>query len=518
MFFSSFTRKLWAGLFVLFAASSLLFARGAGDRNAVPRQEIVIGDQFDLQNIDPAKGMLDDTQILVYNGLVEIDSNFQQVPGLAESWSMSPDGLTWTFKLRRNVKFHDGEPWNTQAALANFKRLDGYPGLSDAGSIETPDEYTIVFHMKGPTYNLASNLARTMMSMVSPSAINEDGSLKAAIGSGPYKLTKWDKEQEFTFEAFEEFWGGPPNIRKITFKVIKDPEARALALESGEIDMMSGYQSLAAVRRLQNDPRFQVIKKVQNTSGAIFFNINRPPLDRLAVREAVAHAIDFNTMITNLLPGLASPPGGFFSPAYGALVNPSVKNPAYDVSRARALLDGEGWVPGSNGIRRKNGQLLSFTLSYNSGNSEDTLLAPVIQNYLKDVGIDLQLRPMEGAVLDDVEEQKNYDLVMTGQSFIPTDDPSFNYRRGYWHSDSYYKIYTSPALDALINELDLTMDTAKRRELHWAIQQEIYDQVPTLISYHRNSVRLAKRNIRNFDISSGCWHINRSLKDAVISN
>jgi ABC-type transport system substrate-binding protein len=518
MYFSSLTRKLWMGMFVLCAASSLLFARGTRDRDAAPRQEIVIGDQFDLQNIDPANGMLDDTQILVYNGLVEIDSNFQQTPGLAESWSMSPDGLTWIFNLRRNVKFHDGEPWNTEAALANFKRLDGYPGLSDAGSIETPDEYTIVFHMKGPTYNLASNLARTMMSMVSPLAINDDGSLKAAIGSGPYRLAKWDKEREFVFEAFDEFWGGKPNIRAITFKVIKDPEARALALESGEIDMMSGYQSLAAVRRLQNDPRFQVIKKIQNTSGAIFFNIHRPPLDRLAVREAAARAIDFNTMITNLLPGLASPPAGFFSPAYGGLVNPLVKNPAYDVSRAKALLDGEGWVPGSDGIRRKNGAPLTLTLSYNSGNSEDSLLAPVIQNYLKDVGINLQLRPMEGAALDDAEEQKNYDLVMTGQSFIPTDDPSFNYRRGYWHSDSYYQIYTSPSLDALINQLDVTMDDAERRDLHWAIQKEISDQALSLISYHRNSVRLAKRNISNFDISSGCWHINRALKDAVITN
>lgn len=514
MFFSSNLRKAFCGVFVFLAAGSLLFVGCKTDRGAAGKQELVIGDQFDLQSIDPADGMLDDTQILVYNGLVEIDSNFRQAPGLAESWDMSADGLTWTFRLRRNVRFHDGQPWNAQAALANFKRLDGYPGLSDTEKVETPDDYTLVFRMKQPTYNLSSNLARTMMSMVSPAVIRADGSISKAVGSGPYKLAKWDRDIEYVFEANDEFWGGKPALRKITFKVITDPQSRAAALESGEIDMMSGYQSLAAVLRLANDGRFQIIKKVQNTSAAIFYNINRTPLDSLAVREAIGHALDLRSMVNNLLPGLASPPEGFFSPAYGDLVNPNVRNPAYDPARANALLEKEGWVRSGNGIRQKGGKPLTITLSYGAGNSEDALLAPVIQNALKDVGIDLRLNAMEGAALDDIQENKNYDMILVGQSFIPTDDPSFNYRRGYWHSDSYYKIYSSAKLDALIDELAVTMDTSKRRDVHWAIQKEIMDHAPTLMVYHRNSIRIAKHGIKNFDISSGCWHINRALKDA----
>jgi peptide/nickel transport system substrate-binding protein len=196
------------------------------------------------------------------------------------------------------------------------------------------------------------------------------------------------------------------------------------------------------------------------------------------------------------------------------LVNPHVRNPAYDPARANALLDQDGWVRPGNGIRQKGGRPLTITLSYGAASSEDALLAPVIQDALKNVGIDLRLNAVEGAALDAIQETKNYDMILVGQSFIPTDDPSFNYRRGYWHSDSYYHIYTSTKLDALIDELAVTMDTAKRRDLHWAIQQEIMDHAPTLMVYHRNSIRIAKRSIRNFDISSGCWHINRALKDA----
>jgi peptide/nickel transport system substrate-binding protein len=521
MFFSFLQRKAFLWVCIFTAAVSSAFARpsaetGTGRSKGRPAQELVIGDQFDLESIDPADGMLDDTQILVYNGLVEIDSQFRQTPGLAESWEMSPDGLTWTFHLRKNVRFHDGQPWNAPAALANFKRLDGYPGLSDTASVDTPDDYTLVFHMKQPTYNLSSNLARTMMSMVSPAAINPDGSLSGAVGSGPYKLVKWDRNVEYVFEANDDFWGGKPNLRKITFKVITDAQARASALESGEIDMMSGYQSLAAVKRLMNDSRFQIIKKVQNTSALIFYNINRAPLDSLAVREAIGHALDLPSMINNLLPSLASPPEGFFSPAYGDLVSPTVRNPQFDPARARALLEEQGWIRGSDGIRRKDGTPLTITLTYGAANTEDSLLAPVIQDSLKNAGIDLRLNPVEGAALDDVQETKNYDMILVGQSFIPTDDPSFNYQRGYWYSGSYYKIYATPSLDSLIDRLAVTMDTDKRRELHWAIQKEIMDKAPTLMVYHRNSIRLAKKNVKNFDISSGCWHINRALKDLII--
>jgi ABC-type transport system substrate-binding protein len=355
-----------------------------------------------------------------------------------------------------------------------------------------------------------------MMSMVSPNVILPDGSITKAVGSGPYKLTKWERDAEFVFEANDDFWGGKPNIRKIVFKVITDPQARASALESGEIDMMSGYQSLPAVKRLSGDQRFQIIKKVQNTSAVIFYNINRAPLDSIAVRQAVGHALDLQTMIANLLPGLASPPTGFFSPAYGDLVNPQAKNPAYDINRAKSLLEQNGWIPGNDGVRVKNGQRLAITLTYNAANSEDALIAQAMQDGIKAAGIALALNPVENAAMDDLQENKNYDMILTGQSFIPTDDPSFNYRRGYWHSDSYYRLYTSAVLDGLINELSVTMDAGKRRELHWAIQKEIMDNAPTLMAYHRNSIRLAKRNIKNFDISSGCWHINRALKDTVI--
>jgi len=510
-----FSRMVLAGMALAGMVLVLCLAGACGGTGNV-KQELVMGEQFDLQSIDPLDGMLDDTQILVYNGLVEMDSNFKETPALAESWDMSEDGLTWTFHLRHNVKFHDGEPWNSAAAIANFARLAGYPGFADAEIIEAPDEWTVVFKMRKPTYTLSANLARPILSMVSPKAINPDGSLKIEAGSGPYKLANWERDHEYVFEAYDDFWGGKPNIRKITYKVIPDSESRAAALEAGDIDMMSGYQSLGAIKRLANDSRFHLYKKTQNTSAIIIFNINKAPLDQIEVREAIGRAIDFNSIINNLLGGLATAPRGLFSPAYGSIVNPAVGNPEFDVEKSKQLLDAAGWKADKNGLRTKNGKPLSVSLMYGAANSEDSLIAPVIQDYLSKVGIELILNPLESSALDDAQEDKSYDLILAGQDFVPTDDLSFNYRSGYWHSDSYYKVYTSQKLDDMINTLLVTMNDAKRLEMHWAIQKEIMDNLPVLMAYHRNSTRLAKNNVTDFDISAGCWHVNRLLKDAVI--
>jgi peptide/nickel transport system substrate-binding protein len=467
---------------------------------ATAAQEIIIGDQFDIGSFDPASGMLDDTQILAYNALIELDADFKQVPGLAESWDMSADGKTWTFKLRQGVTFHDGEPFNAAAVLTNFQgRLDGWPATGAVESYEAPDDYTLVCKLTNPSFTFASDIARTSMSIASPKAIQDDGSLAYEAGTGPYTLDDWTPDVEYSFVAYDGYWGGDVSIKKITFKVITDPQARAMALESGEIDMMSGYQSLAAIQRLQNDSRFTMFKKTQNTSGAIYFNLDRVP--DLAVRTAVAQAIDFDTMIPELLSGLVSAPSGFFSPAYGDLVSPKAKNPAYDSAAAKAALDGKN---------------VALSLTYSTGNSEDSLLAPMIQSYLADAGITLTLNGVDGSTLGDLLDTKDYDLVLTGQSFVPTDDTTFHYANGYWHSESYYNVYSTPEIDALIDTLKVTMNAAERVSLNHQIQEAITAQVPVIMAYHRNSIRLADSNISGFDIGAGCWHVNYGLKNAVV--
>lgn len=482
-------------------------------------QELVIGEQFDLDGLDPNDNMLDDPQTLMFNSLVELDTEFKKTPGLAKKWEMSSDGKTWTFDLREDVSFHDGSAWNSEAAKKNVERWQKLESaaVKKVESIETPDNKTLVLKMKEPDFQLASNLTPSFMGIVSPSIIGEDGKATKAIGTGPYKLLDWKKDSEYFFEANEKYWGGKPNLQKITFKVITDPEARAMAMESGEIDMMSGYQSLAAIKRLSADKnKFKIEKNKQNTSSVMFYNLEKEHLNSLEVRQAIGHSLDLKTMVNSLLGDLASAPEGFFSPVYGKIVNEKVKNPEFSLEKASALLEKAGYKKGTDGIFEKDGKKLSLNLTYNSGNQEDALIATAMQDELKKAGIKIELKPIEGAAAKETMKKKDYDMIITGQSFIPNDDPTYNYLNGYWHSKSAFPIYTSEKLDKMINELNNSMDENRRIQLHHEIQKEIMDNAPTVMLYHRNSIRLMDKNVDNFNIASGCWQIYRDIKNTEI--
>ena len=150
----------------------------------VKKQELVIGEQYDLVSYDPSKNMSDFVRALVFNSLVEIDMDFKKAPGLAESWNMSPDGKALTFQLRKNVVFHDGTSWNSEAAKINLKWLANGTGkstLAAVESIEAPDQYTLVIKLKKPVFTFDSDLTPPFMSMVSPKAIDEKGNVTARL-------------------------------------------------------------------------------------------------------------------------------------------------------------------------------------------------------------------------------------------------------------------------------------------------------------------------------------------------
>lgn len=483
-------------------------------------QELVIGEQFDLRGYDPAKNMSDFVRSLVFNNLVELDLDFKQgSSGLAEKWEMEPDGRTWTFYLRQGVTFHDGMPWNAEAAIINLDRLRHGPGQGWIGyidSIEEVDNYTITVHLKQPVFTFASDLTPPFQGMVSPAALNEDGDAIEAIGTGPFKLTSWEKDSQFVMERNEAYFEGAPVLEKITFKVIPDAETRALALQAGQIHMMSGREALTVVQRFLHNPEINVVKKMGQTSEVIFFNTYREPFDNLLVRHAVATALDWDVIVPQLLEGVAEPPQNFFAPAYGEFLQSSPNMPVFNPEKAKNLLEEAGWKDTAGGIREKNGRPLKASLYLGSGNEEDKALSTVVQSRLKEIGMDVELRAVEGGALREALNEKQYDMIMIGQWMIPHDDPTTHYLRGYWHSNSTFTIYTSDKLDDMIDRLAQSMDANERLQLHREIQAEILDNVPFVVVFHRNNVMLMRQKVKDFDISTGTWQLFRGLTRARI--
>ena len=501
-------------LFFIGIAVLMLFSACSGGESAPPAQAVLrIGENVDLGGYDPNSNMSPFVRALIFNTLVELDENFQQSPALADSWHMSQDGRTWTFYLRQGVYFHDGTPWNAPGAKTNFEHriARGAAGFYQAiTQMETPDDYTFIVHLNQPMFTLASDLAVPTHGMVSPLAYNEEHQVTAPIGTGAFVLEDWVPDSYFTMARNPQFFRGQAQIESLHFLVIPDGMARAMALQSGEIDMMSGRGALTAVENLRHRDGIQMITSLSQTSEFIMLNTFDETLSDVRVRRAIAHGVDFPSIVSVLLEDLALPPVAFFSPVFGDFVNPELVLPQYDPQRAKAYLEAAGFAPGQ----------LQLEILVDARNEENSVLVLLMQEQLRAVGIELSIVQLDAAAISQrvsIPEQ-NFQLAMRGQYFIPTDDPSIHYRNGFFHRESLHNLYSTPALDAMVEQLMASLDAQERLALHWQLQEYITSQVPVIMMFHRNNIILANERLEAFTLSSGTWQIYRGLETARVGS
>lgn len=502
-------------IFIVFMAVGCSSQNTKSEMNENIEQHLIIGEQFDLRGYDPGSSMSDFIRVLVYNNLVELDMNFEKSPGLAIEWWSNDDATVWTFKLREDIFFHDGEPWDAEAAKINLdyrREGTGKGWLNSVEEIKVLDTYLLEIVLNQSVYTFDSELTPPFLAMVSPNAIGEDGEITAAIGTGPFKLTDWKQDQSFEMVRNEEYFEGAPFLERLTFKVIPDAQTRALALENGEIHMMSGREGLTAVQRLKDKSHINVVKSISQTSEVMFMNTTEGLLVDKSLREAINYGIDLDIMVSELLEDLAEAPKNFFSEAYIQYIDENKTLIKKDTEKAIQILEEHGWdYINPQGIREKDGIPLQLRMVLGAGNEEDKLLSLAIQDELKEIGIELELIHLEGGALRDALSAKNYDIIMIGQWLIPHDEPTSHYLKGYWHSESAYSIYHTPELDSKIEKLHNSLDEQERIDLHKEIQKDILDAHGVSVVFHRNNVMLVHEDVQGFDISVGTWQIFRGL-------
>ncbi|CQR70163.1 Nickel-binding periplasmic protein precursor [Sporomusa ovata DSM 2662] len=496
-----------------------MFFTGCGNGKTQAVQQIVIGESTDLGGYDPETNMSYYIRALIFNTLVELDADFKLQPALAERWEMTPDGKTWTFYLRKGVAFHDGTPLTAQIVKQNMDRLRTgmwRSFLPDIADVQATDDLTVVFHLKSPSFIFASDLTVPSYSIVSPTALDVNGKVVKAIGTGPYILEFWQKDQDFVLKRNDNYWGQAPKNEKLVFKVISDPDARAMALEAGMVDFISLRQSLTAAGRLAQNNKLKLEKRLGQTSEMLYFNVNNPVLKDLRVRKAVAHSLNIKEMIPGLLGDSAEPGHAFFSPVFGKYVMPKDVVLPYDLKQAQEYLTAAGWQVGPDGVRMKDRVSLRVRIAFGAKNAEDSLLAGVIQNSLKEVGIIAELVPLEDAALMDALKNKSYDLLMFGQFYIPHNEPSPHYLSGHYHPKAMYGLLTTPEITEAIDQLVITANNKERVALHHKIQGLISEQVPVIVLFHRNNIAAMKKNIMDYENSVGVWQVYRGLEKAYV--
>ena len=445
--------------FLLGASTAALMA-GA----AAAKDDITVAIQLEPPHMDPtsaAAGAIDSVLYSnVFEGLTRFMSDGSVVPGLAESWEISDDGLTYTFKLRDGVTFHDGTTMDAEDVKFSLDRIGAeestnaqktlYAAISE---VTVVDPLTVEVKLSEPNGNMIFNLAWGDAVIVAPESI--ENIKQQPIGTGAFKFDSWTQGDKVELVRNDAYWGDAPALANATFKFISDPTAAFAAMMAEDVDVFAGFPAPENLPQFEADPRFQVL--VGSTEGETILSTNNkmPPFDNVKVRQAVAHAIDRQAIIDGAMFGLGTPIGTHFAPHNPAYVDLTGQS-NYDPEKAKALLAEAGFADGFEttlhlpppSYARRGGEIIAAQLAQ--------------------VGIKAEITNVEWAQwLETVFRGKNFGLTIVSHT-EPMDI-------GIYANPDYYFQYDNAAFQELIAKLNTTSDPEMRSQMMAEAQQIIAD-------------------------------------------
>ncbi|MEK3758339.1 nickel ABC transporter substrate-binding protein [Paenibacillus sp. FSL P4-0338] len=461
-----------------------------------PGQELVYATVKDINDMNPHlyPGSMP-AQGMVYESLVENTPGGIQ-PLLAESWEISPDGTVYTFHLRQGVTFHDGQPFNAEAVKQNIDAVQHNAAkhtwikLSDKiKETKVTGEHTFELTLSEPYYPTLLELSMTRPYVfLSPQDFlngeTKDG-VKGYHGTGPYRLAEHRTDQYAVFEANTKYWNGTPAISKITAKVLPTGETTFLALQKGEVNFVftddRGTDSIdtEAMDRLAESGVYQVVRSEPMNTKMIVANSGKAdsPVQDRAVREAVWHAIDRDTIAGQIFSGKETPAGTLFSSNVN-YADIGLKPRAYDLQEAERLLEEAGWTRSGEETRTKGGKPLSMTLYYDAASLSQKTEAELIQNTVKSIGMKLELLGEDSSSIASRRAAGNYDLLFNqtwGLAYDPQSTVSaFTSETAYYHAIK--GIGRAEQLKGKIEEVMVTSDEEKRKALYADILTTVHEE------------------------------------------
>jgi peptide/nickel transport system substrate-binding protein len=468
---------------------------------------ITIGRNHDADTLYPGRSTglsAIATNLLLYDGLVLHDFQMKIRPALAERWETSPDGLTWTFHLKKNVRFHCGAPLTAQEVKEHFDRWidpkEAFPTRAKMASLaetRVVDEHTVVFKLKNPTLVFLNNVSQTEWSYAGiPHAKHvaqygqDYGVVPASIcGTGPFRLKEWSKDDRMELVRHEGYaWGSPayentgaPWVDRIVFRTLPEDAARAAELEAGGIDLDIDVSPQHIARLEGKGVKVTSIPRL--SSNHIGFNMEKAVFKDVRVRRAVAHAVNRQEIVQFVMKGQADVSHGFLHPLVPGATPKEQMRPLmadFGLDTSKRLLTEAGWAPGADGMRQKDGKPLQAAL-YVFTELHERIVTPV-QASLRQVGFDLSIKRLESAAFTAATRAGEHDarfLPMIYSSadflyfFVSAAIPSPNTVR--WRDER---------TDALFQQSQTTLKEAERVKAFQAIEQRLVGEAVVVPIQH----------------------------------
>lgn len=482
-----------------------------GDSEASSGGELTIAISVDPQTLDPHRNSASSNTIFMhalFDHLIERSPDGTLYPGLATDWEVADDGVTWTLNLRDDVTFHDGTPFNAEAAVYSFERIVDPETRSEYAvfqlgpydSSSAIDEYTLELVMAEPYGLLPVSLATYGMAMVSPEAAEAAGEefAQQPVGSGPFMFEEMVQQSHTIFVRNPDYnWGSPINavegpapLERVTFQTIPEDGARAAALFSGEVDMaeISGvdFNDFEA----DDEYRTQKVLTEGYPPAGLFINVDRYPTDDLLVRQALAFGVDRHEVNQIVYDGHAEDADSVMSP-FSWAYDPESALYEYDPERAGELLDEAGWVMGDGDFREKDGEELRIVhLALTSVRN----VAEVVQSQLSRIGVNVELLVQDNPAQQQSGQEGVHNLVWTQWSGVDPGDLWKIYRSSEIGSGWNFAHYNNPELDELFDEGAAENDEEARKEIYSRIQMMLMEDA-TFIPLNNRTVFFAMKNM-----------------------
>ena len=485
-------KTFYAAALVSGVLASGVMAAGAAQAQTPPGV-LVVGQIAEPKSLDPhAVTAVNDFRILmnVYDGLVRYkDGTLEVEPALAESWTISDDGTTYTFDLRDGVSFHDGSALTAEAVKFNFDRmLDENHPYHDTGpfplsfffgsidSVTAVDADTVTFKLKEPYAPFLSNLAYPTGLIVSPEAVKQHGKDfgRNPSGTGPFRFAEWESNAKVVVLRNEDYWGGAPALEAVVFRPITDANTRVAEMLSGGIDLMVEVPP-DSVATFAGDGSYQVHEQAGPHVWFLIFNVKEGPLADKKVRQAVNYAINKKALVENVLQGTAEVAAGPTPPAFSWAYNDALSPYPYDPEKAKALIKEAG---------HEGAEMTFYVTEGGSGMLDPVPMGAAIQADLAKVGLKVEIETYEwNTFLGKVNPGLEGKADMAEMAWMTNDPDTLPYlalRSEAWPDKGGFNsgYYSNPKVDELLEKARTSTDQDERAALYKEMQEIVQDDAP----------------------------------------
>lgn len=449
---------------------------------------------------------------ILFQGLTKPGLDNLPAPNLAEEWSVSEDGLTWTFNLKEGVKWHDGEEFDAEDVAFTFNDIvlneslgsNGASNFNAVESVEVIDPYIVEFHLNRPFASLPAYLAfnaeilpaHKFEGVEDPWDFTEFNK-EAPVGTGPFKLDDYLSGQSLTLARFEDYHDGAANIDTVTFKILPDVNTQIAQALSGELDIFA-LEDTSSLDRLETADHIDLVSSDITRYYWIAVDLEEPKFQDVRIRQAMLHAIDRESIIEHVLNGYATIANSAITPDQEQFYKEDVKSYEYDPEKAIELLKEAGWEDtDGDGILDKDGE--DFTVTFDVALQGDLeQIATLVQQYLIDVGFDVTLNTMEwNAMIQKNVIERDFEMMLNWWSYPSDPDVLAQYHSSNAGTGNNIPGYQNDELDALLEEGQSVSDLEERTAIYHEVQEHMAENLPYIYLWYPQEISVRNKKLQN---------------------